>query len=279
MDHEKKVTSPSPFVSSTQAKAALRPKQKRGERENKKGEEEEKQPSGLSSTSFSDLHARPLPPPPKAERRNEHGCSFSRARKIPLPSPPLLSLFPLLPPPLRYPAGDASVTNPSPFLLVSLRVQLLFSRQSVSPPPPQTLSLPLPPIALPREGHHTEKRGAFTAPFLPPNSHSLLLLPLRLIHPIQLTKGAPPRRTDGRRETQKVGEGGTYFISDSAFQSRRRRKRRRKIHPLQMKSTNIGRHISTEVPFHPPLPTLHGDTTQATTTLRTARRPIKFRKP
>ncbi len=167
VDHEKKVTSPSPFVSSTQAKAALRPKQKRGERENKKGEEEEKQPSGLSSTSFSDLHARPLLLLLKQnEGTNTVVASLAPERSFFFL---LLSLFPLLSSsvtisrrrrrigyqPLPLPPRLASGATPAP----------PFSRQSVSPP--QTLSLSLSYRAPTRGTPHREKRR-FHRPFPPP---------------------------------------------------------------------------------------------------------------
>ncbi len=164
---KKKVTSPPRLA------CPLR-RQGRPPSEAKRGKESIKKGKGRRETAFWPLlhlllglaRTPPLPPlPPKAERRNEHGCSFSRARKIPLPSPPLLSLFPPLRPPLRYPAGDASVTNPSLPRLASGATSLfpdsLCRRR-------HRLSLSPSPTPLPREGHHTEKRGAFTAPFPPP---------------------------------------------------------------------------------------------------------------
>lgn len=195
---KKKVTSPPRLA------CPLR-RQGRPPSEAKRGKESIKKGKGRRETAFWPLlhlllglaRTPPLPPlPPKAERRNEHGCSFSRARKIPLPSPPLLSLFPPLRPPLRYPAGDASVTNPSLPRLASGATSLF----------PDSLCrrrhrLSLPSLQRSPERDTTQRKEALSPPpFLPLPQLSLSPPPPSPYPSYSADERRPPEgRTDGKR--------------------------------------------------------------------------------
>ncbi len=203
VDHEKKGHLPSHCVSSTQAGKGRPPSEaKRGKRENKKEKEEEKQPSGLSSTSSTDLHARPLPPlppPPKAERRNEHGCSFSRQKD---PSSSFST------PPLAFSPSSSAVTIPRRRRRIGYQPLPLpsSSRFGCNSSFPDSLCrrrhrLSLPSLQRSPERDTTQRKEALSPPpFLPPpNSHSLLLPPSPYPSYSADERRPPEGRTDGKR--------------------------------------------------------------------------------